>query len=132
MSQSDPIADMLTRIRNAGGAGHRTVEVPHSNLKSELARILKKEGLIGDYTTEAQEGRRVLRLYLKFGANQLPIIRGIHRVSKPGCRRYVASDKMPRVRNGIGMAILTTSSGVMTDREARRAGIGGEVLCHIW
>jgi small subunit ribosomal protein S8 len=128
---SDPIADMLTRLRNAGRAGHPTTEVPHSRLKGELARVLKREGFLLDYTTEPHGVRRTLRLHLKY-AGGAPVIQGLRRVSKPGCRRYVGADRLPRVRSGVGMAILTTSAGVMTEREARRRNIGGEVLCHIW
>ena len=132
MSLSDPIADMLTRIRNAHGAKQDTVQMAHSKLKGEIARILKKEGFIADYVTEGQGVRRTLRLHLKYGPDAAPVIRGIRRVSTPGHRRYVRADGMPRVLNGIGVAILTTSSGLMSDREARRAKVGGEVLCHVW
>ncbi len=132
MSASDPIAEMLTRIRNAQAARRPTVEVAHSRLKSELARVLKKEGFIADYTSEALGARKLLRLYLKYGPDEAPIIRGLRRVSRPGRRSYVGADKVPRVLNGIGMAILTTSSGLMTDRQARRARLGGEVICHVW
>ena len=128
---SDPIADMLTRLRNAGRAGHPTAEVPHSRLKGELARVLKREGFIRDYTTEPQGARRVLKLHLKYAAGE-PVIQGLRRISTPGCRRYVRADRLPRVRSGIGMAILTTSAGLMTEREARRRKVGGEVICHIW
>lgn len=132
MSLSDPIADMLTRIRNASSAGLEIVQVPHSKLKSEVARILKREGFILDYTTEGQDGKKTLRLYLKYGRDHEPIIQGIKRVSKPGLRRYVASGKLPRVLGGMGVAILSTSGGIITDREARKSKVGGEVLCHVW
>ena len=132
MSMSDPIADMLTRIRNAQRAAHNTVEIPHSQLKSEVARILKREGYILDYTTEGHENKRLLRLYLKYVAEEEPAIRGLKRVSKPGLRRYVGARQVPRVLGGLGIAILSTSRGLVTDREARKQGIGGEVMCQIW
>ncbi|MBU0678064.1 MAG: 30S ribosomal protein S8 [Verrucomicrobia bacterium] len=132
MSMSDPIADMLTRIRNAGMAGQEVVEMPHSQLKSEIGRILKKEGYVLDYTTEGHEGKKVLRVFMKYGVDREPAIQGLSRVSKPGLRRYVSSDSIPRVLGGMGVAVLSTSSGIMTDREARKAGVGGEVLCHVW
>lgn len=132
MSLSDPIADMLTRIRNATRAKKDTVEVPHSALKSEMAGILKREGFIVDYTTEGQGGKRTLRLYLKYGPDREPVLRGLRRVSRPGRREYVGTEKLPRVLSGIGIAILTTSRGLMTDRQARRARLGGEVLCNVW
>jgi len=132
MNASDPIADMLTRIRNAHDARRPTVEMPHSRLKGELARLLKKEGFIADYTTETQGARRSLRIYLKYGPEETAIIHGLRRVSRPGRRCYVTADRIPNVLNGIGMAILTTSAGLMTGRQARRSRLGGEVICHIW
>ncbi len=132
MSVSDPIADMLTRIRNALGAGIDKVEMPHSVMKSELARILKREGYVVDYTTEGHANKRTLRVYLKYDKNQKPAIQGLKRISKPGLRRYVGASEIKRVLNGLGMAIISTSSGVMTDGEARKKNVGGEVLCHIW
>ena len=132
MSVCDPVGDMLARIRNAGRAGHPEVALPHSRLKGEICRVLKKEGFIRDYTTESASGHRVLRLVLKYAADRTPVIRGMRRVSKPGCRRYAATGKLKGVRSGTGMAILTTSSGIMTDRDARRARVGGEVMCHVW
>jgi len=132
MVLTDPIADMLTRVRNANMAEKTAVQVPHSKIKSEIARILKKEGYIKDYTVENIEGKRVLKLYLKYTAENKPVIQGLRRISKPSCRRYVASDKIPRVLGGIGTAILSTSSGILTDKEARKKHVGGEVLCYIW
>ena len=132
MSMSDPIADMLTRIRNAAAAGKEAVTMPHSNLKSEVARILKREGFILDYTTEADASRKNLRIYLKYGPEQEPVINGLQRVSRPGFRRYVGAGEVPRVLGGLGIAILSTSSGIVTDREARKRHIGGEVLCQVW
>lgn len=132
MNGSDPIADMLVRIRNAAMAGKPTVEVPHSNLKAEIARALKKEGFLADYTTEGSGGKRVLRLYLKYAPDGKPAIQGLRRVSKPGLRQYAGLANLPRVRRGLGVAILSTSAGVLTDREARRRRVGGEVLCYVW
>lgn len=128
----DPIADMLTRLRNGSSARKLVVEVPASRMKRDLAHLLKREGFVSD-VSESQEGiRRTLRVHLKYTATQEPVLQGLCRVSRPGCRRYAASDAIPRVRNGVGMAVLTTSAGLLTDREARRKGIGGEVICHVW
>ncbi len=132
MNASDSIADMLTRIRNAHAARKPAIEVAHSRLKGELAKILKKEGFIADFTTETQGARRYLRIYLKYGPDETPLIHGIRRVSRPGRRCYVSAKDVPRVLNGIGLAILTTSAGVMTDRQARRSHVGGEVICEVW
>ena len=132
MSLSDPIADMLTRVRNAHSAELKVTEMPHSRMKSEIARILKREGFIRDYTTEGSGGKRILRVYLKYGPNQEKGIQGIRRMSRPGLRRYAGADKLPRVLNGMGIAVLSTSTGVMTDKEARRNKVGGEVLCYVW
>jgi len=132
MVLTDPIADMLTRIRNANMAEKKTVQMPHSKMKSELARLLKSEGFIKDYTMENKDGKSVLNLFLKYTVEREPIIQGLRRISKPSCRKYVASDEVPRVLGGIGVAILSTSSGVMTDNEARKQNIGGEVLCYVW
>ena len=132
MSVSDPIADMLTRIRNALGAGIDKVEMPHSVMKSELARILKREGYIVDYTTEGHANKRTLRVYLKYDTDQKPVIQGLKRISKPGLRRYVGASEIKRVLNGLGMAIISTSAGVMTDMEAKKQNVGGEILCHVW
>jgi small subunit ribosomal protein S8 len=132
MSVNDPIADMLTRIRNANLAGLETVQMPHSNMKGEIARLLKREGYLKDYVTEGQGGKRVLRLYLKFGPDRTPLIQGLRRISKPGLRRYVRGDKVPYVRGGMGLVILSTSGGLCTGRDARKNGVGGEVLCYVW
>ena len=132
MSCSYPIADMLTRIRNASKAGLPAVEMGHSRLKAEIARILKKEGYIADSADFDDEGKKGLRITLKYDYNDKPIIQQLRRVSKPGLRRYVAAGDIPRVRGGIGTAVLSTSRGVMSDREARAAHVGGEVLCHVW
>ena len=132
MVLTDPIADMLTRIRNANMAEKKIVQMPHSKMKSEIARLLKSEGFIKDYTMENEDGKSVLNIFLKFTVEREPIIQGLRRISKPSCRKYVASDEVPRVLGGIGVAILSTSSGVMTDNEARTQQIGGEVLCYVW
>jgi len=132
MVLTDPIADMLTRIRNANMAEKKIVQMPHSKMKSEIARLLKSEGFIKDYTMENEDGKSVLNIFLKFTIEREPIIQGLRRISKPSCRKYVASDEVPRVLGGIGVAILSTSSGVMTDNEARTQQIGGEVLCYVW
>ena len=132
MSMNDPIADMLTRIRNAVGSRHRRVDVPASKMKTEIARLLKESNFITDYkTVETEEGRKVLRIALKY-AGTTPVIRELQRVSSPGLRRYVGAAEIPRVRNGLGVAILSTSQGLMTDRQARSARTGGELLAYIW
>ena len=132
MSMSDPIADMLTRIRNACGAKHRRVDMPLSKMKTEVARILKENNYIQDYSTlETDEGRQLLRVRLKYAGGQ-SVIRQLQRVSTPGLRKYVGAAEIPRVRNGLGMAILSTSQGLMSDRQARQARTGGELLALIW
>jgi small subunit ribosomal protein S8 len=132
MVLTDPIADMLTRIRNANMAEKKIVQMPHSKMKSEIARLLKSEGFIKDYTMENEDGKSVLKVFLKYTVDREPVIQGLRRISKSSCRKYVASDEVPRVLGGIGVAILSTSSGVMTDNEARSQKVGGEVLCYIW
>lgn len=128
----DPISDMLTRIRNANMAKHVKVQMPHSKMKSEVARILKQEGYIKDYTTEKQNGKPTLVLHLKYKADLTPVIQGLRRVSRPSCHHYVGAGDIPRVLGGIGTAILSTSSGMLSDGEARKAHVGGEVLCYVW
>jgi small subunit ribosomal protein S8 len=132
MSVTDPIADTLTRIRNAAHARMETVQMPHSRMRSDIAGILKKEGFVTDAVTETEGARKALKIYLKYGQDREPIIRGLRRVSKPGLRRYVPAAKIPKVVGGMGIAILSTSRGLMTDREARQAKVGGEVLCYVW
>lgn len=132
MNLSDPISDMLTRIRNANMAGHDKVQIPHSKLKGELARILKEEGYIKEYTTENIDGKATLVLFLKYIDDQDPVIRGLRRVSRPSCRHYVGAEDIPRVLGGIGTAVLSTSSGILCDADARKKRVGGEVLCYIW
>jgi len=132
MNLTDPVADFLTRIRNAHGARHQKLDVPASKLKAEIARILKEEGYIANYKAAEENGQKVLRVYLKYGANNEAAIRDLQRVSKPGCRVYVGRDEIRRVQGGLGIAILTTPKGVMTGRQARRENVGGEVLCEVW
>jgi small subunit ribosomal protein S8 len=133
MSMTDPVADMLTRIRNACGSKHRRVDVPASKLKIELARILKENSYIQDYRlVETEEGRQLLRLILKYAHGGQPVIRELRKVSTPGLRKYVGVGEIPRVRNGLGMAILSTSRGLMSDREARQSRTGGELLALVW
>ncbi len=130
---TDPIADMLTRIRNACTSKHRRVDMPTSKLKVEIARVLKEANFINDYRTlETDEGRQVLRVVLKYAHGGQPVIRDMRRVSTPGLRKYVAVTEIPRVRNGLGMAILSTSKGLMSDREARQAHVGGELLAVVY
>jgi small subunit ribosomal protein S8 len=131
MSLVDPIADMLVRVRNGHKAGTECVDMPHSKIKGEIARILKREGFISDYVVESGE-RKILRVYLKYDARQEPVIRGLRRYSKSGLRRYAGADSLPKVFGGMGIAILSTSSGMMTDKEARSRKIGGEVVCTVW
>ena len=132
MTMTDPIADMLTRLRNANSAHHESVTMPHSKLKVSIAEILKTEGYIADYSTKDLEVGKELTLVLKFGANQERAIAGVRRISKPGLRVYAKSTKLPKVLGGLGVAILSTSSGLLTDREAENKGVGGEVLAYIW
>jgi small subunit ribosomal protein S8 len=132
MSMSDPIADMLTRIRNACGSKHRRVDMPLSKMKAEIARILKENNYIQDFQTlETEEGRQVLRVRLKYAGGQ-PVIRQLQRVSTPGLRKYVGVGEIPRVRNGLGLAILSTNKGLMSDREARQSRTGGELVAVVW
>jgi small subunit ribosomal protein S8 len=132
MVLTDPIADMLTRIRNANMAEKKVVQMPHSKMKREVARLLKSEGFIKDYTMENEDGKSVLKVFLKYTIEREPVIQGLRRISKSSCRKYVAAIEVPRVLGGIGTAFLSTSSGVMTDNEARSKNVGGEVLCYIW
>jgi small subunit ribosomal protein S8 len=133
MSMTDPIADMLTRIRNACGSKHRRVDIPASKLKVEIVRLLLENNYIKDVKTlETEDGRKVLRLYLRYAQGDQPIIRELRRVSTPGLRKYVGVSEIPRVRNGLGMAILSTSRGLMSDQQARQARTGGELLAVVW
>ncbi len=132
MSMTDPIADMLTRIRNAWRAGYKRVDMPASKLKREIARTLKDNKFIENYIYAEDKKQGVLRIYLRYNSEGESIIRGIERISKPGLRKYVTRREIPRVLDGLGIAILSTSKGLMTDREARLAKVGGEVLCFVW
>lgn len=131
---TDPIADLLTRIRNATRRGHESVLVPASKFKAEVLRVMKSEGFIRNYEQHALDGHPGLRIELKYAGNRekRSVIEGARRVSKPGLRTYVDRYDVPRVHGGLGIAILSTSSGVMSDRECRRLGIGGEVVCYVW
>ncbi|MGI1823023.1 30S ribosomal protein S8 [Exiguobacterium sp. TRN 1102] len=132
MVMTDPIADMLTRIRNANMVRHEKMELPASNIKREIAEILKREGFIRDveYIEDAKQG--TLRLFLKYGAGNERVITGLKRISKPGLRVYAKADEVPKVLGGLGIAVLSTSKGLMTDKEARQQQVGGEVLAYIW
>jgi small subunit ribosomal protein S8 len=129
---TDPVADFLTRVRNAIRAKQQKVDVPASKLKTEMARILKEEGYIANYKATEENGQKLLRVYLKYGSNNEAAISNLERVSKPGCRVYVGRTEIPRVLGGLGINILTTPRGVMTGRDARKAGVGGELLCQVW
>lgn len=129
---TDPIADMLTRIRNANMTKVDKVDIPSSNLKLELARVLKEEGYIKNFKLLKDRKQGMVRVYLKYATDDSRVISGLKRVSKPGNRVYVSANEIPRVMGGLGVAILSTSKGVMADRESRKKNIGGEVLCYIW
>jgi small subunit ribosomal protein S8 len=128
---SDPIADFLTRVRNAARAGKAEVEAPYSKMKGEIARILKEEGFVHSYSVSSEDGRPSIKLELKYVGHR-PVITTLQRVSRPGLRRYVGASDIPRVLSGIGISILSTSSGVMSSREARRKNVGGELLAFVW
>lgn len=132
MTMTDPIADMLTRVRNAKSAGKATVSMPSSKKLVEIARIMKEEGYVAGYEVVEGEPRATLEITLKYGEKKAKTIRGIRRISKPGLRIYAGKDELPRVLGGLGTAIVSTSNGVMTDRDARKKGIGGEVIAYIW
>lgn len=132
MVMTDPIADMLTRIRNANSVYHDKVEIPASKIKQSIADILKLEGFVKDYETITDDKQGVLRVTLKYGANREKIITGIKRISKPGLRVYAKKDQLPRVLGGLGIAIISTSKGIMSDKQARKEGLGGEVIAYVW
>lgn len=133
MITTDPIADMLTRIRNASSSKHKTVDVPSSNVKLAIAKILFEEGYIKSFEEIKEENNQgIIRITLKYTEKGKKVISGLKRISKPGLRIYAAKDELPRVLNGLGIALISTSKGVMTDKEARNAGVGGEVLAYIW
>jgi small subunit ribosomal protein S8 len=132
MSMSDPLADMLTRIRNAVMAKFDTVEIPCSNVKADVAKVLKEEGYINDFSIIKDDVQDVLKIELKYGPNNEPVITGLKRVSKPGLRKYAKADDLPKVREGLGIAIISTSKGVVTDKSARTLNAGGEIICEVW
>lgn len=132
MSMTDPIGDMLTRIRNANMVKHESVEMPSSKMKIEIAKILKKEGYIRDFRYYKFQNKFNLKVFLKYGEKNTTTIMGIERVSKPGRRIYSGKSEIPKVLGGLGVAILSTSKGVLTDKEARSAGVGGEIICRVW
>lgn len=132
MSMTDPIADMVTRIRNANMVRHESVEMPSSKMKIEIAKILKREGYIRDFRYYKFQNKFNLKIFLKFGEKQARVISGIKRVSKPGCRVYSGKEQLEKVLGGMGVAILSTSQGIVTDKEAKKNGVGGEVLCQVW
>jgi len=130
--QTDPIADLLTRIRNANAIYRESVEVPASKIKESIAKVLTREGYIKGYRVKVKEGKRFIELYLKYSQDKERVITHLERVSKPGRRIYAGKDEIPRVRRGLGICILSTPKGILTDKEARKEGVGGEVLCYIW
>jgi len=132
MTTSDPIADMLTRMRNAMIARHSKVYVPASKLKADIARIMKEEGYILNFKIAEEGSRKTIKIYLKYNTTNQPVITKLERVSRPGCRVYVGAREIPKVLGGLGINILTTPKGVMTGRAARKEGVGGELLCHVW
>ena len=132
MQITDTIADLLTRIRNANSAKHDTVDVPASNMKKAIVQILVDEGYVKSYSVIEDGKQGVIRIVLKYGEGKTPVIQGLKRISKPGLRMYTSAEEMPKVLKGLGIAIISTSQGIMTDRKARAAGIGGEILCYVW
>ncbi|HJV47045.1 MAG TPA: 30S ribosomal protein S8 [Bacillota bacterium] len=132
MTMTDPIADLLTRVRNANMARHEKLEVPASNMKKEIAKILKDEGFVRDVEFVDDNKQGIIRIFLKYGAENEPVISGLKRISKPGLRVYAKKDEVPRVLGGLGIAILSTNNGVITDKQARNAQVGGEVLAYVW
>ncbi|SDP26850.1 30S ribosomal protein S8 [Desulforhopalus singaporensis] len=132
MSMSDPLADMLTRIRNAVMARYDSVEMPNSSIKADVARVLKEEGYISDFTVREGNVQGVIKIDLKYGPENESVISGIKRISKPGLRKYSKADAIPEVLNGLGIAIISTSKGVVTDKKARELNAGGEIICEVW
>jgi small subunit ribosomal protein S8 len=132
MTMTDPIADMLTRIRNANVVKHETVDVPASNMKKELSRILLEEGFIRGYDVIEDGKQGIIRIQLKYGQTGERVISGLKRISKPGMRVYADKHEVPRVLNGLGISIISTSKGILTDKQARKANVGGEVICYVW
>jgi len=132
MAMTDPIADMLTRIRNANSVYHDKVEIPGSGIKTAIAEVLKQEGFIRDYTFAQDNKQGILTVFLKYGPNREKVITGIQRISRPGLRKYSRRKDLPRVLGGLGIAIISTSKGIMSDKQARKIGLGGEVVAHVW
>ena len=132
MTMTDPIADMLTRIRNANTVKHETVDVPASNIKKEIARILLEEGFVRGYDVIEDEKQGIIRIQLKYGQSGERVIQGIKRISKPGMRVYTNAYEIPKVLNGLGISIISTSKGILTDKQARKENVGGEVICYVW
>ena len=132
MTMTDPIADMLTRIRNANVVKHETVDVPASNIKKELARILLEEGFVRGYDVIEDGKQGIIRIQLKYGQSGERVISGLKRISKPGMRVYAASHEVPRVLNGLGISVISTSKGILTDKQARKENVGGEEICYVW
>ena len=132
MTMTDPIADMLTRIRNANTAGHESVEIPASRMKKAIAQILLDEGFIGGFEVEDDNKQSVIKVQMKYGAGKEQVINGIKKISKPGLKVYAKANEVPSVLGGLGIAVISTSKGIISDKEARRQGVGGEVICYVW
>lgn len=132
MTMTDPIADMLTRIRNANTGGHATVEIPASNMKKSIAEILLNEGFIGGFEVIEDNKQGVIKVQMKYGAGKEKVINGIKKISKPGLKVYAKANEVPSVLGGLGIAIISTSKGIISDKEARKLGVGGEVICYVW
>ena len=132
MTMTDPIADMLTRIRNANTVGHETVEIPASKMKKAIAEILKEEGYITDFDVIEDDKQGMIKVTMKYGANKEKVISGIKKISKPGLKVYAKANEVPKVLGGLGIAIISTSKGIVSDKEARKLGVGGEVICYVW
>ena len=132
MTMTDPIADMLTRIRNANTVKHETVDVPASNIKKEIARILLEEGFVRGYDVIEDGKQGIIRIQLKYGQSGERVISGLKRISKPGMRVYAANHEIPKVLNGLGISVISTSKGILTDKQARKENVGGEVICYVW
>ncbi|HPF18142.1 MAG: 30S ribosomal protein S8 [Bacillota bacterium] len=132
MTMTDPVADMLTRIRNANTAGHASVEIPASKMKKNIAEILVKEGYIKGYELVEDDKQGIIKVQMKYGADKQKVISGIKKISKPGLKVYAKSSDVPKVLGGLGVAIISTSNGLITDKEARSLGVGGEVICYVW
>ncbi len=132
MTMTDPIADMLTRIRNANTVGHETVEIPASKMKKAIAEILKEEGYITDFDVIEDDKQGMIKVTMKYGSNKEKVISGIKKISKPGLKVYAKANEVPKVLGGLGIAIISTSKGIVSDKEARKLGVGGEVICYVW